>query len=139
MNLLKKNVKMAISQRNKISINFSSVGMTDVVFNLLIFFMLTSTLVHPSALKLLLPKGSNQTSAKPLTTVSITSDLNYYVEMQPVNIDNLETVLKQKLGNKPDTYISLHADKSVPFENVVKVLNIAQSNNYKLIIATSPK
>jgi biopolymer transport protein ExbD len=130
---------MAISQRNKISVNFSSVGMTDVVFNLLIFFMLSSTLVHPSALKLLLPKGSNQTSAKPLTTISITSDLNYYVEMQPVNIDDLEKFLRQKLGDKPDTYISLHADKSVPFENVVKVLNIAQSNNYKLIIATSPK
>jgi biopolymer transport protein ExbD len=130
---------MAISQRNKISINFSSVGMTDVVFNLLIFFMLTSTLVNPTALKLLLPKGSNMTSAKPLTTVSITSDLNYYIEQQPVNIDDLEAILKQKLGDKPDTYISLHADKSVPFENVVKVLNIAQSNNYKLIIATSPK
>ncbi|HAM10476.1 MAG: biopolymer transporter ExbD [Bacteroidetes bacterium GWE2_41_25] len=130
---------MAITPRNKISINFSSVGMTDVVFNLLIFFMLTSTLVHPSALKLLLPKGSNQTSAKPLTTVSVTNDLKYYVELQPVPLEQLEDVLKQKLGNKPDTYISLHADKSVPFENVVNVLNIAQKNNYKLIIATSPK
>ncbi len=130
---------MAISQRNKISINFSSTGMTDVVFNLLIFFMLTSTLVHPTALKLLLPKGSTQTSAKPQTTVSITSDQRYYVEQQPVSIDDLEAILKQKLGNKPDTYISLHADKSVPFESVVKVLNIAQANNYKLIIATSPK
>ena len=56
---------MALSQRNKISINFSAVGMTDVIFNLLIFFMLSSTLVHPTALKLLLPKGSTQTSAKP--------------------------------------------------------------------------
>ena len=130
---------MALSQRNKISINFSSVGMTDVVFNLLIFFMLTSTLVHPSAIKLLLPKGSNQTSAKPLTTVSITGDLNYYIEKQPVAIDQIESILKQKLGNNPDTYISLHADKSVPFENVVKVLDIAQRNNYKLIIATSSK
>jgi biopolymer transport protein ExbD len=130
---------MAISQRNKISINFSSVGMTDVVFNLLIFFMLTSTLVHPTAVKLLLPKGSTQTSAKPQTTVSITSDLNYYVERQPVTIEELENVLKQKLGKNPEIYIALHADKSVPFENVVKVLNIAQANNYKLIIATSPK
>jgi biopolymer transport protein ExbD len=130
---------MALSQRNKISINFSSVGMTDVVFNLLIFFMLTSTLVHPSAIKLLLPKGSNQTSAKPLTTVSITSDLNYYIEKQPVAFDQIESVLKQKLGSNPDIYISLHADKTVPFENVVKVLDIAQRNNYKLIIATSPK
>jgi biopolymer transport protein ExbD len=130
---------MAISKRNKISVNFSSTGMTDVVFNLLIFFMLTSTLVHPTALKLMLPKGSNQTSAKPMTTVSITSDMNYFVELEPVNIDELESVLQQKLGNNPDTYISLHADKSVPFESVVKVLNIAQSNNYKLIIATSTK
>jgi len=130
---------MAISQRNKISINFSSTGMTDVVFNLLIFFMLTSTLVHPTALKLLLPKGSAQTSAKPQTTVSITSDQLYYVEKQQVGIDDLEAVLKQKLGSNPDTYISLHADKTVPFESVVKVLNIAQSNNYKLIIATTPK
>lgn len=130
---------MAISKRNKVSISFSSVGMTDVVFNLLIFFMLTSTLVHPTALKLLLPKGSSQTSAKPLTTVSITSDQKYYVEQQPVNIDDLESILRQKLGDKPDTYISLHADKTVPFDNVVRVLNIAQKNNYKLIIATSPK
>lgn len=130
---------MAISQRNKISINFSSVGMTDVVFNLLIFFMLTSTLVHPTALKLLLPKGTTQTSAKPQTTVSITSDLNYFVEKQKVTIDELEGVLKQKLGANPETYIALHADKTVPFENVVRVLDMAQRNNYKLIIATSPK
>jgi len=130
---------MALSQRNKISINFSSTGMTDVVFNLLIFFMLTSTLVHPTALKLLLPKGSNQTSAKPQTTVSITSDQRYFIEQQPVSIEELEAALKLKLGSEPETYISLHADKSVPFESVVKVLNIAQSNNYKLIIATTPK
>ncbi len=139
MNPLKKIIKMALNSRHKINLSFSTVGMTDVVFNLLIFFMLTSTLVHPTALKLLLPKGSTQTSAKPLTSVSITSDLLYYVEQQPVRIDDLEAVLKQKLGDKPDTYIALHADKSVPFENVVKVLNIAQTNNYKLIIATTPK
>lgn len=131
---------MAISQKNKININFSSVGMTDVIFNLLIFFMLTSTLVHPTALKLLLPKGSTQTSAKPQTTVSLTSDLKLFVEQQPVaTVEELETILKQKLGNAPETYISLHADKTVPFERVVEILNIAQKNNYKLIIATSPK
>jgi biopolymer transport protein ExbD len=130
---------MAISQRNKISVNFSSVGMTDVVFNLLIFFMLTSTLVHPYALKLLLPSGGTQTSAKPQTTVSITADQKYYIEQQPVTLAELEAALKQKLGSAPDTYIALHADKNVPFETVVSVLNIAQKNNYKLIIATSPK
>ena len=130
---------MAISARNKVSVNFSSVGMTDVVFNLLIFFMLTSTLVHPNALKLNLPQGSVQTAAKPQTTVSITSDLKIYVEMQQVNFEDLEGILKQKLGKNPETYIALHADKSVPFDNVVKILNIAQANNYKLIIATTSK
>lgn len=130
---------MAISARNKVSVNFSSVGMTDVVFNLLIFFMLTSTMVHPNALKLNLPRGTVQTSAKPQTTVSITSDLKIYVEAQQVNFEDLEGILKQKLGKNPETYIALHADKSVPFDNVVKVLNIAQANNYKLIIATSSK
>jgi biopolymer transport protein ExbD len=130
---------MAISNRNKISVNFSSVGMTDVVFNLLIFFMLTSTLVHPTAVKLLLPKGASQTSAKPQTTVSITHDQKYFVEQTPVTLAEMEKLLKQKLGANPETYIALHADKTVPFEAVVAVLNIAQANNYKLIIATSPK
>lgn len=130
---------MAISSRNKVSVNFSSVGMTDVVFNLLIFFMLTSTMVHPNALKLNLPQGKLQTSAKPQTTVSITSDLKIYVETQQVNFEDLEGILKQKLGKNPETYIALHADKSVPFDNVVRVLNIAQANNYKLIIATTSK
>lgn len=131
---------MAISQRNKISVNFSSVGMTDVIFNLLIFFMLTSTLVHPTALKLLLPKGSTQTSAKPQTTISITADKKYFLERKPVNFEDLEKAMVQKLGEtNNETYIALYADKTVPFEAVVAVLNIAQKHNYKLIIATSIK
>ncbi len=130
---------MALSARNKINISFSSVGMTDVVFNLLIFFMLTSTLVHPTALKLNLPKGSVQVSAKPQTTVSITKDLRLYVENQQISFDDLEDVLKQKLGSNPDLYIALHTDESVPIGVVTKVLNIAQKNNYRLILATSPK
>ena len=130
---------MAISTKNKINIGFSSVGMTDVIFNLLIFFMLTSNLVHPTALKLNLPKGSVQVSAKPQTSVSITKDLKLYVENQQISFDDLETVLKQKLGSKPETYIALHTDESVPIGTVAQVLNIAQKNNYKLILATSPK
>jgi biopolymer transport protein ExbD len=113
--------------------------MTDVVFNLLIFFMLTSTLVHPHALKLQLPKGSVQVSAKPQTTVSITSDLKLYVEGKQINFADLEAELKQKLGSNPEIFIALHTDESVPIGKVAEVLNIAQKNNYKLILATSPK
>jgi len=130
---------MALRSRNKISAAFSMSGMTDIVFLLLIFFMITSTLIHPTALKLLLPESSHQTSAKPLTTVSITRDLQYYVEDQLVEINDLEQILQQKIGNDPEIYISLHADKSVPLEYAVKVMNIAKNNNYKLILATTPE
>ena len=99
---------MALSSRNKVSVAFSMSGMTDIVFLLLIFFMLTSTLIAPNALKLLLPQSNNQTQAKPITTVSITR-------------------------------VSLHADRSVPVEEVVKVMNIARNNHYKLILATTPE
>ena len=114
-------------------------GMSDLVFLLLIFFMITSTLIHPTALKLLLPQGSSQTAAKPLTTVSITRDLQYYIEDQAVEFENLEAALRQKIGGSEETYVSLHADKTVPIEHVVKVMNIAKNNQYKLILATSPK
>ena len=130
---------MALTSRNKVSPNFSMSGMTDIVFLLLIFFMITSTLIHPTALKLLLPKSSHQTSAKPLTTVSITRDLQFYVEDQLVEANDLEQILQQKIGNNPDIYISLHADKSIPLEYAVKVMNIAKNNNYKLILATTPE
>jgi len=130
---------MALTSRNKVSPNFSMSGMTDIVFLLLIFFMITSTLIHPTALKLLLPKSSHQTSAKPLTTVSITRDLQFYIEDQLVEANDLEQILQQKIGNNPDIYISLHADKSIPLEYAVKVMNIAKNNNYKLILATTPE
>jgi len=130
---------MALTSRNKVSPSFSMSGMTDIVFLLLIFFMITSTLIHPTALKLLLPQSSHQTSAKPLTTVSITSDLQYYIEDQPVEINDLEQILQQKIGNNSEIYISLHADKSVPLEYAVKIMNIAKNNNYKLILATTPE
>ena len=130
---------MALRSRNKVSAAFSMSGMTDIVFLLLIFFMITSTLIHPTALKLLLPKSSHQTSAKPLTTVSITSDLQFYVEDQPVDINDLERILQEIMGNTPDAYVSIHADRSVDIEYVVKVLSITQSNNYKVILATTPE
>ncbi len=130
---------MALKRTSKISAAFSMSSMTDIVFLLLIFFMLTSTLVHPNALKLLLPQSQNQTSAKPQTSVSITKDLRYYVETRQVRFDELEPALQAKLGEKPEMYIALHVDESVPMKEVVKVMNIAKKNKYKLILATRAK
>ncbi|MBN1181474.1 MAG: biopolymer transporter ExbD [Bacteroidales bacterium] len=129
---------MAIKSRNKVSVSFSMSSMTDIVFLLLIFFLITSTLIQPNALKLLLPQSSHQTSAKPTTTVSITKDFKFYIETKQVDINDLERLLQQKFKGIDEPTISLHVDKSVPVEQVVKVMNIAKDNRYKLILATSP-
>jgi biopolymer transport protein ExbD len=130
---------MAISTRNKVSVAFSMSGMTDIVFLLLIFFMLTSTLIVDNALKLSLPQSTNQVSEKPVITVSITKDLDFYVENIKVSVTELESVLKNKLDFRIEPTISLYADRSVPLEQVVKVMNIAKNNKYKLILATTPE
>jgi biopolymer transport protein ExbD len=134
---------MALRKRNKVQSGFSMASMTDLVFLLLIFFMITSTVVSPNALKLLLPQSSNQTNAKPLTTISITKELAYYVNNNgksvQVNFAEIEPFLQKTLGNQPEMYISLHAEQSVPIGEVVKLMNIAKRNNYKMILATSPE
>jgi len=119
-------------------------SMTDIVFLLLIFFMVTSTLIAPNALKLLLPQSNNQTSAKAITTVSITGDLKYYINndgaLKRVAFAEIEPFLQNKFGiGNDDIFIALHADKTVPWEEVVKIMNIARRNKYKMIAATSPE
>ena len=135
---------MALKKRNKVDASFSMSSMTDIVFLLLIFFMVTSTLIAPNALKLLLPQSNNQTAAKPITTISITQDLKYYINdngsLKRVAFQEIEPFLQNRYGiGNDDIYISLHADKTVPWEEVVKIMNIARNNKYKMIAATSPE
>ena len=130
---------MAIRSSNKILPSFSMSSMTDLVFLLLIFFMITSTLVSPNALKLLLPQSNNQTSAKAITSVSITKDLNYYIETTLVEFGDLERQLQLKLMESPDPTFSIHVDHSVPTGELVKIMNIAARNKYKAILATAPE
>jgi biopolymer transport protein ExbD len=130
---------MSLRSRNKIQAGFSMSGMTDIVFLLLIFFMITSTLIAPNALKLLLPQSAHQTMANPITTVSITRNYEYYVETTQVDIVDLERVLQERLAGEAEPTISLHVDRSVPMEQVVRVMNIAKDNRYRLILATSAR
>jgi biopolymer transport protein ExbD len=133
---------MALKRRNRVNAAFSMSSMTDIVFLLLIFFMVTSTLVAPNALKLLLPQSNNQTAAKPITTISITKDVKYYVNdegaLKRVSFNEIEPFLQERYGiGNDDIFISLHAEKSVPWNEVVKIMNIARRNKYKMIAATS--
>jgi biopolymer transport protein ExbD len=130
---------MALSSRNKVSVQFSMSGMTDIVFLLLIFFMLTSTLIAPNAIKLMLPQSSNQTQASPQVTVSITKDIDYYLGTEKVPFAQLEARINKELKYRVEPTLSLHADKSVPVEYVVKIMNIAKQNKYKVILATAPE
>ena len=134
---------MALKKRNKASASFSMSSMTDLVFLLLIFFMITSTVVTPSAIKLLLPQSSSQATARPLTRVYIDEHINFYVaegknQEQQVAFEDIEPFLQQVVLEEPEMYIALYADESVPYREIVKVLNIANKNKFKLVIATRP-
>ncbi|MDG2139001.1 MAG: biopolymer transporter ExbD [Flavobacteriales bacterium] len=129
---------MALKSRNKVSPNFNMSSMTDIVFLLLIFFMLTSTLVSPNALKLLLPNSKAKTLEKQTISVSINKELEFYINENKVIESNLENELKQVLTKQLEPAIILHADKTVDIEHVVKVMDIAYRNKYKIVLATKP-
>ena len=129
---------MALKSRNKVSPNFNMSSMTDIVFLLLIFFMLTSTLVSPNSLKLLLPNSKSKTLEKQSISVSINKDLDFYINENQVIENNLESELKEVLSNQKEPAIILHADKTVDIEHVVKVMDIAYRNKYKIVLATKP-
>jgi len=130
---------MSLRSKNKVSANFSMSSMTDIVFLLLIFFMLTSTLVSPNAFKFLLPNSKARTLEKQTVSVSITPEIEYFIEDKKVPFEDLENQLIQILSNEVEPAIVLHADKTVDIEFAVKVMDIAYRNKYKVVLATNPK
>ena len=132
-----------LKRRAKISPAFSMASMTDLIFLLLIFFMITSTMVSPNAIKVLLPQGKQQTSAKPLTRVIINKELQLYVAFgndkeKQINVEELNPFLQQCAEREPEMYVALYADESVPYREIVNVLNIANENKFKMVLATRP-
>ena len=130
---------MAIESRNKTNKNFSMSGMSDIVFLLLIFFMITSTLVVPASQNVKLPESNNQTQSNPVLVVSIDLDKTIYVDDQSYGIDELESVLRKKLesyGEAPT--VRLNADRDLNMDEVFAFLDIAKRNRYKVILGTKP-
>ena len=135
---------MALKRKKKINAEFSMASMTDMIFLLLIFFMITSTVVVPNAIKVLLPQSQKQSVAKPMTRVTIDSDLNYYVaygkeKEQQVSFDEIAPFLQKCYSEEPDLYVALYADENIPYSEVVKILNIANENQFRMILVTRPK
>jgi biopolymer transport protein ExbD len=129
---------MNIRGRNKISPDFSMSSMTDIVFLLLIFFMIASTLVTTNAIDIILPTASGKTENKKSVAVSIKQNLTYYIDNKLVGESVLESELITILSKESQPTIVLRAEKSVPVENVVKVMDIANRNKFKVILAVKP-
>lgn len=135
---------MAIQPRNKRTLEFNTASMSDLVFLLLIFFMLTSTLVAPNAIKLLLPGSHSKTMAKQTLTVYINDRFLYFINENQVNEEVLQDEIDLKLAGQYDASVVLRADKSVPIQYVVNVIDAVNNVNdmyktkHKVILATRP-
>jgi biopolymer transport protein ExbD len=127
---------MKLRRGNKISPEFSMSSMTDIVFLLLIFFMLTAN--SPNALDLLLPKAKGKSTNTQNVSVSINRDLEYFVNNQQINGAYIEIELKKALEGKENPTVILRAEESVAIKEAVNVMDIANRNNYKVILAVRP-
>lgn len=125
--------------KNKVSTEFNMSSMTDIVFLLLIFFMITSTMVTTNALDLVLPKGKGKTDSNKNLAVSIDKDLQFFIDKDKVDEAQLESQLLSLMDNQEQKAIILRAEKSVPHEKVVYVMDIAYRNGMKMVVAVNPK
>jgi biopolymer transport protein ExbD len=130
---------MAIKSRNKVSTAFNMSSMTDIVFLLLIFFLIASTMISPNGMKVLLPKSSQRTTGKQNISVTVTEDHKYYINTDLVKKEQLEPRLKARLSAEDKPGIILRADEAVDVKSVVYVMDIAQRNKYEVVLATRGK
>lgn len=118
-------------------------SMTDIIFLLLIFFMITSTFVVPNAIQVMLPRAQQQTQAKPITRVTIDKDLNYYVANgneteRQISFDDITPFLQSVYSADPNIYVALYADENIPYKEIVRILDIANKNKFKMVLMTRP-
>ena len=129
---------MALKSRNKVDVAFNMSSMTDIVFLLLVFFIVLSTLISPYGLNVVLPKSQAKNKGPRNYTISITDEPSFALNGEIMDIFTLEETLKQKLANVEDPGIVVKADEMVPHGIVVQIMDIANRNKYKLVIATKP-
>ncbi|MDE5941937.1 MAG: biopolymer transporter ExbD [Muribaculaceae bacterium] len=132
---------MVLKRQNQMMAAFSMASMTDVIFLLLIFFMVTSTFVFPTGLEVTLPQSTQQSAVKPGTRVYIDAEQNIFASAgeeapQPLQIDALVTFLQLAQQQDSTGFIALYADETVPYGRIVEVLNAGASHNLKMVLAT---
>lgn len=125
--------------RNKVSAEFNMSSMTDIVFLLLIFFLLTSPAITPNALDLVLPKAQGKTTNVQQVSVSISKDLNFYINEERIAKNQITGRLNQMLEGSDEPTVLLRTEEGVPIEEAVYVMDIANKNNYKIVLAVRPE
>jgi len=129
---------MNLRGRNKVSAEFSMSSMTDIVFLLLVFFLLTSPAITPDALDLILPKAKGKSTNAQKASVSITAEGAYYVNKERVSEYTIEKTLVSALAGQEEPTLILRAEEGVPIEQAVFVMDIANKNNFKVVLAVRP-
>lgn len=127
-----------MKSRHNVDPAFSMSSMTDIIFLLLIFFMLTSSFITPSGLPVNLPSSKSTNIVMQKVSVTITKDMLYFVNDKRVAPADIETAIKRELRNADEGVVVLHIDKSVPTEHLVRVAGIASSLKAKVSIAAQP-
>ena len=133
--------EVMIKRRTKSIGDFSMSSMTDIIFLLLIFFMLTSTIVVPNAIKVNLPQGKERSHTQPMARITIKADLTYYAQwdkekVREIAVSDIAAFLAECSEKDSEMFVALYADETVPYREVVKVLDIANENKYRMVLAT---
>ena len=132
-----------LKRNSKISAEFSMSSMTDIIFLLLLFFMITSTVVQTNAIKVLLPQSSKQETQKTIVSLTIDASLNFYVgkgaeKDRMVAFEEIEPFLLATDSAEDEMYVALYADETVPYREIVRLLDVANRNKFKMVFATRP-
>lgn len=130
---------MNLRGRNKVSPEFNMSSMTDIVFLLLIFFMLTSTMVTTNALDLVLPKAKGKTDSNKNIALSINKKMEFFIDKEPVSKEEIESKLISLFAADQSKSLILRAEEGVPIEKAVYILDIANRNQIKVVLAVRPK
>ena len=132
-----------LKRNSNISAEFSMSSMTDIIFLLLLFFMITSTVVQTNAIKVLLPQSSKQETQKTIVRLTIDASLNFYVgkgaeKDRMVAFEEIEPFLLATDSAEDEMYVALYADETVPYREIVRLLDVANRNKFKMVFATRP-
>jgi biopolymer transport protein ExbD len=132
---------MNLRKRQKGTVEVHTSALNDIMFFLMLFFLLASAVVNPKVVKLLLPRSESgqQSSSQKTVTISIDKKLNYFIDKQPTTIENLQTTLETYKASAPDLSVVLYADGEVSIQNTLVVLDVANKLGLKLVLAVEPE